>query len=75
MNSMKTLPVISALIALAILALVPTPAAAGSLLFALSLMTIFTADCARVIKPLTPQAKVVSFHRPVRIAQACEQAA
>ena len=71
---MKSLPFISALVAVIALAVVPTPAAAGILFFAVSLVTIFTADYCRAIKPLAPRAEFVAF-RTASPIQVCERAA
>ena len=74
MTSMKTLPLISALAAALALVVVPTPAVAGTLFFAVSLITIFASDYSRIIQPLTPRASVLAF-KPASAVQTCEQAA
>ena len=67
MNSMKTLPAITSLAALAAFVLFShTLAIAGSLLFATCLLSIFVADYHRALKPLEVRAAVVGFPRPVR---------
>ncbi|MBS0663928.1 MAG: hypothetical protein JSR48_11745 [Verrucomicrobia bacterium] len=72
---MKTLPVIATAAAFLVFALIPTPAAAGSLFFAVSLLTIFAADYSRVRRPITPRAPVLPFPGAYRSAQNCELAA
>lgn len=73
---MKTLPALTALTALAAFALLPhTLPIAASLLFGTCLISIFAADYARTIKPLTATAAVVTFPRPARRAPAFELAA
>ena len=71
---MKSIPFISALVAVIALVVIPTPAVAGTLFFAVSLVTIFTADYCRSLKPLTPRADLLAF-RPASTAQVCERAA
>jgi hypothetical protein len=75
MNSLKSLPVLSALAALVVLALVASPAVAGSVAVALGFVAIFAADYNRALKPLTPRAAVLPFQRPLRSATSCAQAA
>jgi hypothetical protein len=72
---MKTLPAIASLAALVAFVVSPTPAVAGSLCFGVSLVTIFAADYARMIKPLAPRAILVTFPAAVHPAQTCELAA
>ncbi len=72
---MKTLPLVASLAAFVAFALIPSPAVAGSLCFAFSLLTIFAADYSRVIKPLAPKAELVSFTRTAVPARNCELAA
>jgi len=72
---MKTLPLIASVAALVAFVLIPTPGVAGSLFFAVSLLTIFASDYSRAIKPLTSRATMVPFPRATRPAQACELAA
>ena len=71
---MKSIPFISALAAVIALVVVPTAAVAGILFFAVSLVTIFTADYGRAIKPLAPRADVLEF-RSASPIQVCERAA
>lgn len=75
LKTMKTLPVIAIATALLVFALFPTPAVAGSLFFAVSLLTIFAADYSRIRTPITPRASVLSFPGAYRTAQTCELAA
>ena len=75
MTSMKALLPLSAAVSLLALIAFPTSATAGSVFFALSLVTIFAADYNRVIKPLTPSGRVVAFTKPAPVEQVCEQAA
>ena len=64
-TSMKKLPALSFLAALVAFVLFPhSLAVGGSLLFGACILTIFVADCARTIKPLTASAAMVEFHRP-----------
>jgi hypothetical protein len=74
-SAMKTLLVSCSVAAPVAFALVPTPAVAGSLFFAIAFATIFAGDYLRVIKPLAPRAAVVPFPRAPRAESNCELAA
>jgi hypothetical protein len=75
MNSMKTLLSVSSILALAGLALVASPAAAGSLLVAVGFGAIFVTDYNRARRSLAPRANVVPFRASTSALQVCARAA